>query len=240
MQNCKPFVAPIIKEDKFSKDQSPQNALEQEQMKDILYASTIGSLMYAQVYTRPDICLAIGILGRFQRNPDVLHWVAAKKVMRYLQGTKNYRLTFRHTDMLDVVGYSDSDFAGCVDSRKSTSGYILLLAGGTISWRSTKQTIIATSTMEAEFIACYETTTHALCLKNFISGLKVVNSIERPIRIDCENSATVFFSKNNKNGNRSKHIDIKYLSMRENIKSSMVSIHHTTADLMIADSMTKG
>jgi hypothetical protein len=97
--------------------------------------------------------MAVGMLGRYQSNPGMEHWKAAKKVMRYLQRTKDYGLTFRHTDHLEVVGYSDSDFAGCVDSRKSTSGYIFLLVGEAISWRSNKQTIVATSTMEAEFIA---------------------------------------------------------------------------------------
>jgi hypothetical protein len=93
--------------------------------------------------------MAVGMLGRYQSNPGMEHWKAAKKVMRYLQGTKDYSLTFRHTDHLEVVGYLDSDFAGCVDSRKFTSGYIFLLAGRAISWRSNKQTIVATSTMEA-------------------------------------------------------------------------------------------
>jgi hypothetical protein len=102
-------------------------------MKNILYASAVGSLLYAHVCTRPDIAMAIEMLGRYQSNPGVEHWKAAKKVMRYLQGTKDYGLTFRHTDHLEVVGYSDSYFVGCVDYRKSTSGYIFLLAGGTIS-----------------------------------------------------------------------------------------------------------
>jgi hypothetical protein len=87
--------------------------------------------------------------------------------VRYLQGTKDYVLTYRHTDHLEVVGYSDSNFAGCIDSRKSTSRYIFLLAGGAISWRSSKQTIVATSTMEAEFIACYEATTHDIMVEKF-------------------------------------------------------------------------
>ena len=149
-------------------------------------------------------------------------------------------MTYRHTDHLEVVGYSDSDFAGCVDSRKSTSGYIFLLAGGAISWRSSKQTIVATSTMEAEFIACYEATTQAIWLRNFVGGLKIVDSIERPIKIFCDNRAAIFFSKNNKSGSRSKHIDIKYLRVRENIKRHEVFIEHISTELMIADPMTKG
>ena len=79
--------------------------------------------------------------------------------MRYLQGTKDYKLTYRHNDQLKVIGYSDSDFAECVDTRKSTSGYIFLLSGGAISWRSTKQKLVALSTIEAEFVACYEAIT---------------------------------------------------------------------------------
>jgi len=125
-----------------------------------------------------------------------------------------------------VVGYSDSDFAGCVDSKKYTSGYIFLLAGGAISWKSNKQTIVATSTMKAEFIACYEATTQALWLRNFVGGLKIVDSITRPIKIFCDNRAAIFFSKNNKSGSRSKHIDIKYLRVRENIKRNKVLIEH--------------
>ena len=94
--------------------------------------------MYAQVCTRPDIAYAVGVLGRYQSNPGVDHWRAAKKVMRYLQGTKDYMLMYKQTYNLDLVGYSDADFACCVDSHKSTSGYIFIMAGGAVSWRSVK------------------------------------------------------------------------------------------------------
>ena len=85
-------------------------------MNNIPYASTVGSLMYAQVCTRPDIAFAIGMLGRYQSNPGMDHWRAAKKVMQYLKGTKDYMLMYRRTNSLEVVGYIDSNFAGCVDS----------------------------------------------------------------------------------------------------------------------------
>ena len=105
-------------------------------MQQIPYASTIGSLMYAQVCTRPDIAYIVGMLGRYLSNPGNDHWIAAKHVMRYLQRTKDYMLTYRNSDQLEIIGYSDSDFAGCRDSMKSTSGYIYLLTGGAISWKS--------------------------------------------------------------------------------------------------------
>ncbi|XP_048599837.1 secreted RxLR effector protein 161-like [Brassica napus] len=164
-------------------------------MERIPYASVVGSLNYVQTCTRPDINFAVGMLGRYQSNPGMDHWKAAKKVLRYLQGTKENMLTYRRSDQLEVIGYSDSDYAGCVDSRKSTFGYLFLLAGGAISWKSGKQSVIATSTMEAEFVACFEATIHALWLRNFISGLRIVDTIAKPLRIYCDNSAAVFFFK---------------------------------------------
>jgi hypothetical protein len=95
------------------------------------------------------------MLGRYLSNPGMNHWKTTKKVLRYLQRTKNHMLTYRRSDKLEVIGYTDSDFVGCVDSLKSTSGYIFMLAGGAISWRSAKQSMIASSTMAAEFIACF-------------------------------------------------------------------------------------
>jgi hypothetical protein len=133
MSDCKSSVVPIAKGERFIKDQCPKNELEQQQLKSIPYASAIGSLMYAQVCTKPDIALAVGMLGRYQSNPGLEHWKVAKRIMRYLQGTKGYNLTFKHADSLEVFGYTDLDFVGCVDSRKSTSGYTFLLAGWAIS-----------------------------------------------------------------------------------------------------------
>ncbi|XP_058105700.1 secreted RxLR effector protein 161-like [Magnolia sinica] len=131
-------------------------------MKDIPYVSAVESLMYMQTCTQPDISFTVRMLGRYQSDPGMDHWKAAKKVMRYLQGTKDYMLTYKGSDQLEVIGYSDFDYAGCINSRKSTSGYIFLLANGAISWKSVKQTYVFTSTIEAEFVACFEATTEAI------------------------------------------------------------------------------
>lgn len=88
--------------------------------------------MYAQVCTRLDIAFIVGMLGRYLSNPGMDHWKAVKRVMRYLQRTKDYMLTYKRSDRLEITGYSDSDFAGCQDSWRSTSGYVYLLAGGAI------------------------------------------------------------------------------------------------------------
>ena len=144
-------------------------------------------------------------------------------------------LLYRRTDSLEVIGYSDSDFAGCVDYRKSTSGYIFKLVDGAVSWRSAKQTLTATSTMEAEFVSCFEASLHGVWFKSFISGLRIVDSISRPLKLYCDNSAAVFMAKNNKSGSRSKYIDIKYLAIREHVKEEKEVIEYISNESMIAD-----
>ena len=162
MKDCKSGDTPISKGDKFSLKQCPSNDLERNEMQKIPYASIVGSLMYAQVCTRSDIAFIVGVLGRYLSDPGVQHWKAAKRVMRYLRRTKDYMLTYRKSESLEVVGFSDSDFAGCQDSKRSTSGYVFMLAGGAISWKSAKQRLVASSTMASEFIACFEASNHGI------------------------------------------------------------------------------
>ncbi|KAL6345514.1 hypothetical protein AAG906_017238 [Vitis piasezkii] len=159
------------------------NNIEREQMKKIPYASAVGSLMYAQTCTRPDISFAVGMLGRYQSDPGFEHWKAAKK---------------------------------------------------------SENNQFASSTMEAEFVACFEASSHALWLRNFISWLGVVDSIAKPLRIYCDNTASVFFSKNGKFSSGSKHMDLKYLVVKERVQKQQVSIENIRTTLMVADPLTKG
>ena len=115
-----------------------------------------------------------------------------------------------------------------------------MLVGGVVYWKSAKQTLIATSTMEAEFVSCFEATQHGVWLKSFISRLRVVDSISRPLKIYCDNSTAVFMAKNNKSSSRNKHINIKYLALRERVKEKTVVIEHVSTELMIVDPLTKG
>ena len=112
------------------------------------------------------------------------------------------------------------------------------MVGGAILWRSIKKTLTATSTMEVEFVSCFEAISHGVWLKSFISGLKVVNTISRPLRILWDNSIVVN-TKNKKSESRSKHIDIKYLAIRERVKDKKVVIEHISIKLMIVDPLTK-
>ncbi|XP_051132505.1 endo-1,4-beta-xylanase 5-like [Andrographis paniculata] len=190
-------------------------AKEFTQRKEIDYTET-----FSPVCTKPEIAYFVGVLGRYQSNPGVDHRKAAKKVMRYLQGAKDFMLMYRQTNLLEMVSYSDSDYAVYIDTRKSTSDYVFMLAGGAISWKSAKQSITATSTMEAEFISCFNTSSHGT---------------------DQVVLSDVFMAKNNKSGSRSrsKHIDIKYLALRERVKENKVVIEHVSTKLMAVDPLTK-
>ncbi|KAE8720933.1 Detected protein of unknown function [Hibiscus syriacus] len=117
---------------------------------------------------------------------------------------------------------------------------VFLLADGVVSWKSGKQSVIATSTMEAEFVACFKATVQSLWLHNFVDGLGIVGTITRPIRIYCDNAIVVFFSKNDRYSKGVKHMDLKYLSVKEEVQNQRVQIVHIGADDMIANLLTKG
>ena len=239
MSSCNGSEVPVTKGDKLSKEQSPKTDMEKKEMEDKPYASVVGSLMYAQVCTRPDISFALSLLGRYQSNPGQAHWIAAKKVIRYLQKTKDYKLVYRKGTNLEIVGYCDSDFAGCQDSMKSTSSYIFMMAGGAISWKSMKQKNIATSTMMAEYMACFEATSQAVWIGKFVERINILNIVIKPLQIFCDNTAAVFYSKNNKRSSGTKHMHIKYRLVREKIKQGLVKINYIDTASMLADPLNK-
>ena len=156
-----------------------------------------------------------------------------KKVLKYLLGTKDLMLTYRRTDTLEMDGFSDFDYAGCMNDKKSTSGYIFMMAEGAVLWKSVKYTLIVSSTMEAEYVARYEATCHAIWLPNFISAFEIVHSIYRPLKLLYDNSVAVSFSRNNRSTSRSKHIDVK------KVAESLISFEHTSTTSMFADPLTK-
>ncbi|KAJ4724838.1 Retrovirus-related Pol polyprotein from transposon TNT 1-94 [Melia azedarach] len=135
MSNAKVVSTPLATHFRLSTKQSPTTDKEKEDMEKVPYASAVGSLMYAMVCTRSDIAHAVGIVSRFLSNPGREHLNAVKWIMRYLRGTSNFKLTFGSGKPL-LVGYTDLDMAGDVDTRKSTTGYLMTLSGGVVAWQS--------------------------------------------------------------------------------------------------------
>ncbi|GAV69053.1 hypothetical protein CFOL_v3_12554 [Cephalotus follicularis] len=151
-------------------------------------------------------------------------------------------LTYRRVEDLQLVGFTDSDFAGCQDDRKSTSGYVFMMAGGAVSCKSAKQTLIASLTMQAEFVACYRVATQAVWFRNFMRTFIVFDFVSRPIRLYCDNSSVVLVINNNKGiiGPILLITQIKYLTIKEKVKNCDVTIEHISTDDMIVNPLTKG
>jgi len=155
MKDAKPVVTPLAAHFKLSTELCPSNDKEKEEMSKIPYASAIGSLMYAMVFTRPDIAHSVGVVSRFLANLDKQYWQAIKWILRYLKGTSHYCLCFGHDEIV-LEGFTDADMARDMDTRKSTTSYLYTFAGEAISWVSRIQRIVALSTTKAEYIATTE------------------------------------------------------------------------------------
>jgi hypothetical protein len=129
---------------------------------------------------------------------------------------------------------------GCLDTDRSTSGYVFKLAGGAISWSSSKQTVMTLSMMYAEFVTCYEAVGQTMWLKKFVPDLKVVDSIERPLKLYCDNEPAVLYAHNNKKTKAAKHINIRFYVVKEKIQDQTISLEHISTKKMIVDPFTKG
>ena len=138
--------------------------------------------MYVMLCTRPDIYYSIGMVNRYQSNPEPKHWQGIKHILKYLRRTRNYILVYWCGDLIPI-GYTDSDFQSDLDFRKSTSSCLFTLGGGAISWKSVKQSCITDSTMEVEYVAACEAAKEAVWLKKFLSDLGVMRMEKAPITL---------------------------------------------------------
>eukprot|EP00253_Pinus_taeda_P019682 PITA_19682 len=146
MQNSKAVVTPTVVGLKLTKEDNNKD------FDPKLYKSIVGILMYLTA-TRPDIMHAVSLISRFMERPKETHWQAAKRILRYVNGTKGFGTLYSSSESFMLTGYTDSDWAGSVDDRKSTSEYVFHMGSGAISWASKKQPVVALSTAEAEYVA---------------------------------------------------------------------------------------
>lgn len=169
------------------------------------YRALVGGLLYIMGLTRPEISYAVIAVSRFCQNPGVAHWKAARKILAYLAGTINYGLCFCGTEPKNVlIGYCDADFAGCPDTRRSTTGTLFLLNSAPITWRSRLQKPIAQSTAEAEYYAAGHASRDNVWLREILSELGICKL--DPTLINCDNNSTMRMVYNPEFHDRIKHI----------------------------------
>ena len=209
-------------------------------MSHVPYASAVGSLMYAMVCTRLDIAHVVGVLSRFMSKPGKEHWIAVKRVFRYLHGTSDYGLCYQGRPgldkVLDIHGFVDVDWAGDLDQRRSTSGYVFNLFGGAVSWMSKKQSVVALSTTEAEYMATTHASKEVVRLQRLCSSMGL---IQGAIRIDCDNQSAIFLAKNPAYHSNTKHIDVQYHFVRDMIEDKKVLLVKVDTLKNTADALTK-
>lgn len=235
MEDCKSAPTPLNPSIKLTKAMSPQNEEEHKEMSNIPYRSLVGSLMYLATSTRPDIMHAVSLLSQFNENPGPNHWKAAKRVLRYLKGTKSMKLVFKRA-MEKLVGFADADWGNNADDRCSYTGYFFKLANVAISWSSRKQKSVALSRTEAEYVSLSKAAKEAIHLKKFLGEI-LGNQEELVIYNDNQGAGQM--TKNPICPGRAKHIDIKYHHIREVVDAGIIKIEYQPTEEMPADVLTK-
>ena len=230
LDNAKTKTTPLSTSIKLKKDDD--NLLDTEEYG---YAELVGSLLYLSVCTRPDIAQALGVLTRYMSKPSVEHWQAAMSVLRYLSGTRDYGIIFGRGSS-ELIGYVDADYAGDIDTRRSTTGYVFILNGGVISWSSRLQATVAVSTTEAEYMAAAAGVKEALWLRKLMADF---GKPVKTVNIYGDNQAALKLLKHPIASIRSKHIDVIYHFARERVASGEVLFKYCSTETMLADIMTK-
>jgi len=200
------------------------------------YKSLIGSLRYLTT-TRPDIVYGVSLLSRYMERPIESHWQAAKRILRYVKGTLNFGLYYTYGETFELKGYSDSDWGRDPVEKKSTTGYVFFGSSTAFSWSSKKQSIVALSSCEAEYVPAASTVCETIWLRNLLVALKQPH--QDSVMIHVDNKSAIKLAKNPVQHGRSKHIDTKFHFIREHVKHRTVELVYCHTLEQVADIFTK-
>lgn len=232
LESCNSVQVPMEAKQKLSKKSTtpPVDATE--------YRSIVGSLRYL-VNTRPDIAYAVGIVSRFMESPTTEHMAAVKQILRYIRGTLDLGCMYMKKGVKEpyLMGYSDSDMAGDVDDRKSTTGVVYYFGSNLVTWVSQKQKTVALSSCEAEYIAATTAACQGIWLGRLLEEL--MEDVKSKVVLKVDNKSAIALCKNPVYHDRSKHIDTRYHFIRECIEDQKIEVEHVRTNDQLADIMTK-
>ena len=234
MQNVKPVSTPFSSHFKLSKEMCPKTQEDMDYMSKVLYASTVGSLMYAMVCTRPYIAHAVGVVSRYMNNPGKEHWMAVKWILRYLRGTTNQELCFGGSNIA-LQGYVDADMAGDRDNRRSTTGYVFTVGGTAVSWVSKIQSVVALSTTEAEYVSATKASKEMIWLQRFTDELGKKHDMGT---LYNDSQSVIHLAKNSAFHSRTKHIHLKYHFIRSVLEDGELKLQKIHTSQNPADMLT--
>lgn len=232
MSECNPVSTPLDTSIKLATTTDSESLANQKH-----YQMIVGELMFAAIATRPDIMCAVGQLSQFNSNPSSKHLFAAKRVLRYLQGTLTLGITYR-LPPVKLTGLTDADWAGDINTRRSTTGYVVMLNNGAIAWRSKRQVTVALSTTEAEYMALTEATKELKWMRQFLTELGQGPGKEATV-LCTDNQGAIALAKNPVSHAKSKHIDIRHHFIRDAVMDKIIWLQYVPTEEMTADSLTK-
>ena len=230
MIECKETSTPLEQNVKLCSDDGIK------EVNGTMYRQLVGSLNYLTT-TKPDIAYSVSILSQFMAKPCESHWKAAKKVLRYLKGTLNFGIMYTDEFDVELAGYSDSDWAGNPDDRKSTTGYVFNIGSRQISWSSKKQPTISLSSTEAEYKALCSATCEAIWLRTILED--VGETQNAPTVISCDNQSTIKLANNPIYHARTKHIETQHHFVREKLQSKEIDLSYCNTNENVAEIFTK-
>jgi len=237
MAECKMVNVPLAGHFILSKIQCPSSDIEALKMENVPYANVIGTIMYSMISTRPDLAYSISLLSRYMSNPGKSHWEALKYVLKYINSSLQVGLNFeKRSNTLDLVGYVDSDFAGDRDSRKSTTTYFFTLGGNCFSWKSQLQPLVTLSSTEIEYVAVIDAFKEAIWLQGL---LQEINLLQGKVKVFSDSQSAIHLCKNPVYHERTKHVDVKYHFVRNQICNGTVEILKVPTEDNPADIGTK-
>lgn len=203
------------------------------------YREAVGSLLFAATVTRPDIMHSVSVASRYLNNHGQSHWNAVKRIIKYLIGTKDIGIYYKNdVNSGELIGYSDSDFAADLNTRRSTTGYIFKFCNGPVTWNSQRQHSVSLSTTEAEYVAASHAAKESVWLKQLLSDIG--EYFDTPIKLCIDNQSAIRLIRNPEFHKRTKHIDIRYHFVREKYKNGQIDLKNVPSEEQLADFLTKG
>lgn len=232
LQEAKKVSTPMEERPSFldESDKEPRS-------RELPFRELIGGLLYLSQRTRPDIAFAVGKLAQYCSNFNEQHWNAAKRILRYLKGTKDNAINYSHSNE-PLMAYSDADWASDTCNRKSTTGYVLTLAGSPVIWRSAKQTSVALSSMEAEYVALAECAREVTWVQQFLISLGSQDNT-KPVIVQSDRQAAIAHAKNYVDRSRTRHIAIRHHFIRDAVMDKTINLQYVNTSKNVADLLTK-
>ncbi len=239
MDDCTAAATPVNLSEKLSKDMEAKTTAEKALMPKVPYANAVGELMFLANFTRPDIQYAVSQAAKYMQNPGPKHWEAVKRILRYLQGTRNYGLQYEYAGPdAQVTGYCDADWGMDRDNGKSITGMILKFHGAAIAWKSKQQTTVAKSSTEAEMYAANVVMTELVWIRQILEHVKMAPP--RALKLYSDSQGALALAEGEGTRADSKHYAVRIFFVRDHLRNGQVKMEYLSTDKMPADGLTKG